>query len=1167
MDNIKRSFIMILIIFCIFLGCSNNDDDEYSENLDLTTASIQYNNIPELNQETIISIGNSDQKFENSVQTSNKFVWKVLQQPNNENLKLNISNDELSAKFIPSFVGEYRLKIESLQNNNEVTTSFVITNSLPYDDSKKKGLTGLVENQVFISSSILTEKQLIEIVNQYDFFSVVGYDPAQGLLVEYDNKNKDCLTAIENLKLKKGIKNVLPRMITPLGRSVIKSSSYSSEQWHFNFLNIDELHKLTSGSSSFEIGIVDGGFDTTNGKDITSQRVKHKDLQGRFSFKGYYTPYYAILEYEKYWDEIKEKETVDDTDYCKQQFIKEVFNTNEFDLLVESNYGHGIAVAGTIGALKNEAAKISGINQNSRLKGISWLAKLPFERLSSAKLINYSAGSSSKEFLCDDGILWDEVSYEETDNGKKEFETNVKYIQSFLLGIGSNTLLVTAAGNDGKNAKKANGAFHYFNNRLKKLDNLIVVAAVTKNNILTGYSNYGKSIDIAAPTGFKSTHYKFDNPNAYVIGTNYGENYYFPKAGFNGTSAASPVVAGIASLIFSLSNDFSPSDVKNIIIKSAIQENKFVEKRYTDTGSSTTELLSEKIPLLCAENALKYAKEIINGRRVTVAITTNNPFYPQIELGIETKFEVLQSKWTIVAFKDNNWINIETELESEDDNITLLLDHLRYKVQVKGDAKHKESEVNVNYISDDFYINLTNINIKIVNGVNLSPIPYAQLSVERILFLQSYDGGSDEEGSVNLHLLPGIYRIHCTADGYKNFSMDLTVSNEGQTELVTLPMAPDNIDQTGSISGYVYNEQDEPIINALVRISGGSQTNGFFASSSTNNLGRYQISNIKTTDSNGQPIETFFISVTALNFAEEVKEGVVILEGNERIESFVLKKQDISNNLIYSNSFEEDDIETIELTGLWTKTNFAEQHINNMLVERGYSSLAPDEATEIASLPKAYDGNYAIWYGQAETGSFILEQSEDDSLKSGGTSVTSNSGNFTLPVVSLTNTIKPILRFNTWWEIESVNPNESGYDLMDIKISINKNDFETIKRLNPHVDPNDEDRNHKPYSSGGFNRKPVWVQEEIDLTDYTGSSIQIQFSFDTKDHRYNGFRGWIIDNIIIYDGTIDTNEGSSNKRHRKSNLDYIYKHFSKEYIEVHKKPLQIKDNKLSFPIR
>jgi hypothetical protein len=83
---------------------------------------------------------------------------------------------------------------------------------------------------------------------------------------------------------------------------------------------------------------------------------------------------------------------------------------------------------------------------------------------------------------------------------------------------------------------------------------------------------------------------------------------------------------------------------------------------------------------------------------------------------------------------------------------------------------------------------------------------------------------------------------------------------------------------------------------------------------------------------------------------------------------------------------------------------------------------------------------------------------------------------------------------------------------------INTEDGDLVKKLNPAIDPpTSMNREKLAFTSGGFNRKPIWTIENIDLSRYKNKNIKIKFKFDTRDTLYNGFRGWIIDDLQVID--------------------------------------------------
>src|SRR5690606_37458134 len=72
-----------------------------------------------------------------------------------------------------------------------------------------------------------------------------------------------------------------------------------------------------------------------------------------------------------------------------------------------------------------------------------------------------------------------------------------------------------------------------------------------------------------------------------------------------------------------------------------------------------------------------------------------------------------------------------------------------------------------------------------------------------------------------------------------------------------------------------------------------------------------------------------------------------------------------------------------------------------------------------------------------------------------------------------------------------------------------------LGRLNPFQDPELSDRDMIPFTSGGFNRPPVWRPVQFDLSAYRGQTVRLLFRFSTEDPYYNGFRGWLIDDVRV----------------------------------------------------
>ncbi len=215
----------------------------------------------------------------------------------------------------------------------------------------------------------------------------------------------------------------------------------------------------------------------------------------------------------------------------------------------------------------------------------------------------------------------------------------------------------------------------------------------------------------------------------------------------------------------------------------------------------------------------------------------------------------------------------------------------------------------------------------------------------------------------------------------------------------------------------------------------------------------------------------------------------------------------------FSDSFETASGWTA--TGLWNRStlmNGASPIVNSLFPT--YVNLAPGDNSN-GALPTPFAGSYAFWYGDPATGSYIGTQYPGDSPHSGGISTAANSGTLTSPSITLPSVSggSLILRFNSWFDIESVNP--SRFDIMKISIQdVATGVITKLGVLNPSSDP-EGPAAATPLTSGGYNSPPVWVEVVQDLSAYSGSTVRLIYSFDTRDVLYNGFRGWVIDNVRV----------------------------------------------------
>lgn len=230
---------------------------------------------------------------------------------------------------------------------------------------------------------------------------------------------------------------------------------------------------------------------------------------------------------------------------------------------------HGSHVAGIIAAVRNNDLGIKGVADNVKIMAIRAVPDGDERDKDVANSIHYAVDNGAKIINMSFGKAypWD----------KKVVDEAVKY------AVSKGVLLVHAAGNDGKNTEKEDS----YPNRLFTDSTGVTMGTAAgwievgatgwKNDedLVATFSNYGgKTVDVFAP-GVKI--------NSAFPGSTYKEN--------DGTSMASPVVAGLAAMIWSYYPQFTAVQVKDIIMNSVTKVEQKVKIK--EDGSNKKVLLSD----------------------------------------------------------------------------------------------------------------------------------------------------------------------------------------------------------------------------------------------------------------------------------------------------------------------------------------------------------------------------------------------------------------------------------------------------------------------------------------------------------------------------------------------------------------------------------------------
>ncbi|MFJ2830090.1 S8 family peptidase [Streptomyces sp. NPDC087263] len=210
---------------------------------------------------------------------------------------------------------------------------------------------------------------------------------------------------------------------------------------------------------------------------------------------------------------------------------------------------HGTHVAGTIAAVTNNGKGVAGIAYNAKISPLRVLGK---------------CGGYDSDII--DAITWASGG---TVSGVPANANVAKVINMSLGGSGActsatqtaitaavnrGTTVVVAAGNENSNTSGYSPS---------SCSNVINVAATNRTGARASYSNYGTLVDIAAPGGQTST----GTANGILSTLNSGtktpstESYAY----YQGTSMATPHIAGLVALMKSANSSLTPAQIESAI--------------------------------------------------------------------------------------------------------------------------------------------------------------------------------------------------------------------------------------------------------------------------------------------------------------------------------------------------------------------------------------------------------------------------------------------------------------------------------------------------------------------------------------------------------------------------------------------------------------------------
>lgn len=202
----------------------------------------------------------------------------------------------------------------------------------------------------------------------------------------------------------------------------------------------------------------------------------------------------------------------------------------------QDEVGHGTHVAGTIGCESNNGVGVTGVTWGCRLLPVRVLARA---RHKNGQIAGFGSAADIAA-----GIRWSSDHGARVVNlslGSRDATEVERRAVDYAWGRGA--VVVAAMGNDNSDVAAFPAAF----------PDVIAVGAVDRAHGKAAFSNEGAHIGVVAP-------------GVEILSTHWGTDSY---ASMNGTSMATPHVAGVAALILSAAPDLTNDDVARILRETA----------------------------------------------------------------------------------------------------------------------------------------------------------------------------------------------------------------------------------------------------------------------------------------------------------------------------------------------------------------------------------------------------------------------------------------------------------------------------------------------------------------------------------------------------------------------------------------------------------------------